>query len=180
MPGRGPDIPDRYGETRLVLLPRDAEWVYSYWELAPEAWARAERAFRQSSRAARRGALRFRVAGARRREQFLVEVSLDDRETYVPSPFQGGKVSAELGLRLPDGRFAALAASNEIILPAGRLCPPAEGGAEIESLWSRRGAPSGFPGGAGPEPAEESPSRHQGMPEGVSSWPGLGGSSRLF
>jgi ABC-type phosphate transport system substrate-binding protein len=32
-----PDLPDGYGETRIVLMPRDTQWAYAYWDISNEA-----------------------------------------------------------------------------------------------------------------------------------------------
>ena len=31
---RGSPLPEGYGDTRVVLLPRDPRWMYTYWEVA--------------------------------------------------------------------------------------------------------------------------------------------------
>ncbi len=31
-----PDLPDGYGDSRLVLLPRDPKWAYAYWDISNE------------------------------------------------------------------------------------------------------------------------------------------------
>ncbi len=31
-----PDLPDGYGDSRLVLLPRDPQWAYAYWDISNE------------------------------------------------------------------------------------------------------------------------------------------------
>ncbi|MDD2478131.1 MAG: DUF4912 domain-containing protein [Candidatus ainarchaeum sp.] len=35
-PPEPPQVPDNYGDTRVVLLARDPEWMYCYWEISDE------------------------------------------------------------------------------------------------------------------------------------------------
>ncbi|MGA7933178.1 MAG: DUF4912 domain-containing protein, partial [Kovacikia sp.] len=31
-----PDLPDGYGDSRIVLMPRDPQWAYAYWDVTNE------------------------------------------------------------------------------------------------------------------------------------------------
>src|SRR5262245_35636462 len=83
---RGPDISRDYGVTRLVLMPRDPQWMHAYWEVASYTWEEAGRNFGSGVRAGR-PVLRFYSAGPDgAKRSFDVEVQLDARNWYVMSP----------------------------------------------------------------------------------------------
>ena len=134
--GPGPDLPKAYGVTRLVLLPRDPGWLHAYWEVAGSTWAEVEGLFGPGARDAGRPALRFRSEsdGA----SFDVDVDLASRGWYVRMPGEPGPWKARLGLRLPDGRFAPLAISETVQMPAGRVSREADAKwAALKSEWQK-------------------------------------------
>lgn len=116
---RGPNLPRDYGVTRLVLLPRDPQWMHTYWEIAPYTWDEIEKNFGGVVRTQGRPILRLHSTRGSDKKIFDIGVELDARNWYVFSPLRGGSWIAEIGLMLPDGRFIVLARSNEIRLPLG-------------------------------------------------------------
>ncbi len=121
MPPNGPDLPGEYGMTRLVLLPRDPQWMHAAWEIAPYTWDEVKRNFGDDVQFKGHPVLRFRSEGDNNKNTFDVNVLLDARSWYVLAPTRGGAWRAELGLMLPDGRFVLLAISNPIQMPAGQV-----------------------------------------------------------
>jgi hypothetical protein len=135
---RGPDLPREYGVTRLVLLPRDPQWMQAYWEVAPYTWQEAERNFGGAIRTSGKPVLRLSASVNGARRSFDVGIQLDARNWYVFAPERGGQWSAELGLVLPDGRFVLLAISNEISLPVGHVSDQLdEKWAILKAEWDR-------------------------------------------
>jgi len=118
---RGPDLPRDYHVTRLVLLPRDPQWIFAYWEIAPATWNEVEKAFGAQARQEGRAVLRLSARRAGENRTFDVGVDLAARNWYVATPVRGGVWVGELGLVLPDGRFVRLAVSNEIHMPNGEV-----------------------------------------------------------
>lgn len=112
------DLPSRYNEDTLVLLPRDPFTLYAYWELREETAHRA-----RAASAAGRAVLRvFDVSeidfnGFNAHRQFDVQVSLDAGNWYVQVPVAGRTWLAEIGFVARDGRFASMRRSNAIALP---------------------------------------------------------------
>lgn len=135
-PSTGP-LPAAYGVTRLVLMPRDPQWMHAYWEIAPYTWAEAEKSFGADLRLGGRAVLRFFPAG-NGKHAFEVDVRLDARNWYTRLEDAGGAWYAQLGLVLPDGRFVLLAISNTIHMPAGRVSDLLdEKWAILKSEWER-------------------------------------------
>ena len=109
--GRRPGgLPEKYGETEAVLLPRDPHWLLLYWEIAG------------GTEAAGRPAIRVREAGTGGAEGTvsLIEVPADADRWYI-NVRGGGECRCEVGRILPDGSFAALAESNAVLPPPGRV-----------------------------------------------------------
>jgi hypothetical protein len=126
-PAASPDgmgLPAEYGVTRLVLMPRDTEWIHAYWEVAPYTWREAERIYGRGELSLSRAVLRFYTGGNTGPERRLdIGVEASSRRWYVNLLTRPGPWRAELGLVFPDGRFALLAVSNQVSMPAGRVWP---------------------------------------------------------
>ena len=120
-------LPETYGDNCLVLLVRDPFWFFAYWEITPqrlnefhqkygpELWDRGQAVLRV-----------YEVAGLNEeafapRRYFDVGVQMEARRWYVQADQSGRTYLAELGIKLPDGRFIPLLRSNRITLPRGRV-----------------------------------------------------------
>lgn len=173
-------LPNGYGVTRLVLMPRDPQWMHAYWEIAPYTWAEAEKSFGGEVRRTGRAVLRFFTAGSAK-PSFDVDVSLDTRNWYTRLEGAGGAWYAQLGLILPDGRFVLLAISNTIQMPAGRISDVLdEKWAILKAEWERLFELSGAGKlGAGSLDMARMLTQRWELFTAVSSWSGtlLGGGS---
>jgi uncharacterized protein len=178
---RGADLPRDYGVTRLVLLPRDPQWMHAYWEVAPYTWEEAERNFGSDIRQSGKPILRLHPS--RRHDGVKpvdVPVQLEARNWYIRSTAQGGTWYAELGLLLPDGRFVLLAISNEIQLPAGSVSEVLdEKWGLLKAEWERLYELSGGGRlGVGSLDVAKMLAQRWELLRGISSWPrGVGGVS---
>lgn len=122
----GASIPAGYGQTCVVLLPRDPVWMFCYWELT-EVSARdlkskyGEDVFAHSTPTLRR----FCVKLGRKEPQILGHVDtpvvLSARNWYLQAEEEGSSWFVELGLKFPNGEFIVIARSNYITLPRGRV-----------------------------------------------------------
>lgn len=119
----GYELPPGYGDDRVVAMPRDPHWLFTYWEISeglgnavkkeygPEAWAQ--------------GRLTLRVYdvtdlffdGANAHRSWDVPVG-QARNWYVQVGEPERDWCVDLGLVLPDGRFVVLARSNVVRTPA--------------------------------------------------------------
>lgn len=111
------DLPDGYGESRIVLLPRDPRWAYVYWDV-PNEHKQALR-YQGGSRLA----LRFydvtdidiNYQSPHSLQQF--ECSELAREWYLPVPVSDRDYMAEIGYVCDDGRWLMLARSAAMRIP---------------------------------------------------------------
>ncbi|WP_448563760.1 DUF4912 domain-containing protein [Trichothermofontia sp.] len=112
-----PELPGGYGESRIVLLPRDPLWAYIYWDVPHEH----KEALRQQG--GQQLALRlYDVTAIDMNVQpphSIQEYPCDElaREWYVPIPMSDRDYIAEIGYRCWDGRWLVLARSLSTHIP---------------------------------------------------------------
>lgn len=111
------DLPGGYGESRIVLLPRDPQWSYAYWDIPND---RKEELRRQGGQQL---ALRlYDVSDINLDYQSphsLQEYLCDElaREWYLPIPVSDRDYIVEIGYRTFDGRWLVLARSAPVHIP---------------------------------------------------------------
>ncbi|MDX2255158.1 MAG: DUF4912 domain-containing protein [Pseudanabaenaceae cyanobacterium bins.39] len=111
------DLPSGYGESRIVLLPRDPQWAYVYWDV-PNSKKEELR-----SQGGQQLALRLYDATDINLDyqtpNNLQEYNSDElaREWYVPIPISDRDYVAELGYRCADGRWLVLTRSKVVHVP---------------------------------------------------------------
>lgn len=111
------DLPNGYGESRIVLMPRDPEWAYTYWDIPND---RKEEMRRQGGQQL---ALRiYDVTDVNLDTQSphsIQEYPCDElaREWYVPIPVSDRDYAIDIGYRCADGRWLVLARSAEVRVP---------------------------------------------------------------
>ena len=111
------DLPGGYGESRIVLLPRDPQWAYAYWDIPNEHKQHLR------SQGGSRLALRF---------YDVTDVNLDyqsphslqqyecgevAREWYLPIPVSDRDYTVEIGYVCDDGRWLVLSRSAPVRIP---------------------------------------------------------------
>lgn len=111
-----PELPEAYGEDRLVMLPRDPHWAHIYWELNPAA---IEGGFRDlaAGRESARAILRVHSNDGEGPRAFDVDIDFRTRRHNLHLQRPGATVHAEIGLLGPGGRFVPLVLSNTVTMP---------------------------------------------------------------
>lgn len=111
------DLPGGYGESRIVLMPRDPQWAYAYWDVPNE---HREELRRQGGQQL---ALRlYDVTNINLDNQIphsVQEYPCDElaREWYLPIPVSDRDYVVEIGYRCADGRWLVLARSAPVHIP---------------------------------------------------------------
>ncbi|NMG07661.1 DUF4912 domain-containing protein [Brasilonema sp. UFV-L1] len=111
------DLPGGYGESRIVLLPRDPQWAYTYWDVSNE---HKEELRRQGGQQL---ALRiYDVTDINLEYQSphsIQEYPSDElaREWYLPVPVSDRDYVIDIGYRCVDGRWLVLARSAPVHVP---------------------------------------------------------------
>ncbi|NJO42559.1 MAG: DUF4912 domain-containing protein [Cyanobacteria bacterium RU_5_0] len=110
-------LPGGYGESQIVLLPRDPFWAYTYWDVPNER----KQALRQ--RGGVRLALRFYdvtdIDLDHQRPHSLQQYECDEfvRDWYIPVPISDRDYLVEIGYVADDGRWLVLARSLPVRIP---------------------------------------------------------------
>jgi len=114
-----PDLPESYGDNRIVLLPRDLAWLFTYWDLAGE--------YKEAARSAGGSVLALRLYdvtgidfdGTNARAMVEHECAEWARSWYLPTPAPDRDYVVEIGYRGADQWFP-LARSNKVSVPSGQ------------------------------------------------------------
>ncbi|MBW4609103.1 MAG: DUF4912 domain-containing protein [Hassallia sp. WJT32-NPBG1] len=111
------DLPAGYGESRIVLMPRDPQWAYTYWDVSNEHKQELRRQGGQQL------ALRiYDVTDINIEYQSphsIQEYPSDElaREWYLPVPVSDRDYVLDIGYRCADGRWLILARSARVHIP---------------------------------------------------------------
>ncbi len=111
------ELPGGYGQSRIVLLPRDPQWAYTYWDVPNEHKDELRRQGGQQL------ALRLYdvtdLAFESQGYHSLQEYPCDElsREWYLPLPVSDRTYIVEIGYRCADGRWLMLARSASVTVP---------------------------------------------------------------
>ncbi|MBU6228672.1 MAG: DUF4912 domain-containing protein [Cyanobacteria bacterium REEB459] len=111
------DLPEGYGESRIILMPRDPQWAYAYWDVPVEH----KQDLRRQGGA--RLALRFYdvtdIDLNYQAPHSLQQYECDEmaRDWYLPIPVSDRDYVAEIGYLCNDGRWLVLARSLPVHIP---------------------------------------------------------------
>jgi hypothetical protein len=111
------NLPETYGETRVVLLPVHPYLIHAYWELTAEDLARVKRQLGEGQGRAK-PVLRFyditsiEFDGTNAHSYFDVEIDLGTKNWYVPLWSPEKSYIADLGFKRADGEYLAIARSS--------------------------------------------------------------------
>ncbi len=111
------DLPAGYGESRIVLMPRDPQWAYTYWDVPNE---HKEELRRQGGQQ-----LALRIYDVTdinldyQSPHSIQEYPSDElaREWYLPVPVSDRDYVIDIGYRCADGRWLVLARSARVHIP---------------------------------------------------------------
>jgi hypothetical protein len=125
-------LPEGYGTTEAVLLPRDPNWMFIYWEITSQT--KAEVCAKHGADIFERARQVIRVyditaagtADTDGRRYFDNPVLTEARSWYINVPESGRTYCCEVGLTTPEGAFLSLVRTNPIKLPSGRISDPAD------------------------------------------------------
>ena len=111
------ELPDGYGESRIMLLPRDPQWAYAYWDIPSE---HKEELRRQGGQQLALRIYDVTDIDINSQAPHSVQEYLCDemaREWYLPIPVSDREYVADIGYRCADGRWLVLARSANVSIP---------------------------------------------------------------
>ncbi|MBD2531247.1 DUF4912 domain-containing protein [Nostoc flagelliforme FACHB-838] len=111
------DLASGYGDSRIVLLPRDPQWAYTYWDVPNEHKQELRRQGGQQ--------LALRIYDVTdidieyQSPHSIQEYPADElaREWYIPVPVSDRDYVIDIGYRTADGRWLVLARSTRVHIP---------------------------------------------------------------
>lgn len=110
----GGPLPQKYGHDRFVLLTRDPQWLFAYWEITPET----ERELQNTGGRDLAGAPRIlRVYDVATDKTFDIRIHPGAKSWYVHLPVDGRTWKVEIGYVGHSGKFYRLFESNLVTTP---------------------------------------------------------------
>jgi hypothetical protein len=114
------DLPEHYGDHRLVVMARDPNWAYAYWDLNPTKVRDLLKSAGQTASKAR-WILRVYSAALHPVEEkghyFDVDILVQGGNYYLNLSKPGARFIVEIGVMDTSGMFRSTAQSNPVILP---------------------------------------------------------------
>ncbi len=115
-------FPETYGLDRVVLLVRDPEWMYCYWDISGDSWATLiQRGITNPANGWRRALRLYDMTGctADGGGGSFQDLELDElaREWYFQAPAPDRVYLVEFGYRSATGEWLVLARSNLVQVP---------------------------------------------------------------
>lgn len=125
---KGKSIPIYYDETKIVLLPRDPSWVFSYWDVSKQKKNNIEKIHGKKIFETSRAILRIYDVtnvdfnGQNANRFFDVSVNIESKNWYIKiDDAERKSYCVELGIITEDGDLIKIARSNIISMPAGNI-----------------------------------------------------------
>ncbi len=114
-----PELPESYNDTRVVLMVRDPEWLFAYWEISDHHWESLIRQYGEA--AASRDNVTLRVIElSDDMGYFDINVGGTARDWHIRVGKSQSPFYCHLGLK--HGReFISLAVSNTVVTPRDSL-----------------------------------------------------------
>lgn len=110
------DLPGSYNKTQLVLLVRDPEWAYAYWDFSSETWNWIQSLYKKYSGLA----VKIRIYNLTAGGFTDIDVNLEAKNWYICLGQDNTEFEAELGLLDASGKFHVIAKSNRIKTPRAK------------------------------------------------------------
>jgi hypothetical protein len=116
------DLPERYGDHRLVALARDPNWAYVYWDLNHTRVRDLLKSANQTADKARWVLRVYSIALPAEDKGAFFDINIDVKtgSYYLDLSRPGARFIVEIGVIDASGIFRTTAQSNPIILPVDR------------------------------------------------------------
>ncbi|MCK4936798.1 MAG: DUF4912 domain-containing protein [Elusimicrobiales bacterium] len=116
------ELPQGYGDTEAVLLARDPNWMYIYWEINEKSKSEIRGDYGDDIFQKARQVIRvYENSQTSRSQYFDIQVKFDAHSWYINVQDGGKSYHCELGLVLPNGKFVSVVKTNSVKLPQGKV-----------------------------------------------------------
>lgn len=145
-----PELPEDYGDNRIMLMVRDPECLFAYWELRKEVLDNILNTLGSMAHSAKMVLRVYDVTdvifnGNNAHTYFDVEVTGGTRSWYIHTGKPNRSFCADIGFLTPNGTFRLIARSNQVITPrAGVSDAVDEAWMSIEALYEGVCLPEGY------------------------------------
>ena len=111
------ELPGGYGESRIVLMPRDPQWAYTYWDVPNEhkEYLRSQGGQQLALRVYDVTDIDLNYQSPHSVQEYICDELA--REWYLPIPVSDRDYSIDIGYRTADGRWLVLARSAPVRIP---------------------------------------------------------------
>jgi hypothetical protein len=121
-PGATQELPQAYGQDKIVLQTRDPWWLHSYWEVTPGTIARLKGEIGNLFFSAKMILRVYDVSniifdGNNAHKFFDIEINAEFNNWYIDTQGPGRSWCVDIGLRLASGEFIKIARSNTVNTP---------------------------------------------------------------
>lgn len=113
------ELPPSYGDNRLVVMARDPNWAYAYWDLSLDRLRDLSRDA-QPATGSPRWILRVYSAGAEEGSYFDIVIHVESRSYYLDLSRPGARFVVAIGVVDSSGIFRTAAKSDPVIMPLGQ------------------------------------------------------------
>ena len=122
-------LPEHYSDTRIVLLIRDPDWAFAYWDIDPKEVRAITDKVDSPQFLLRVYEIEESMGNSGEREfYFDIPIQITDYSWYINVPNRGSTYMIELGYAEGE-RFVPVATSNRISTPRGAIA------SEIDNFW---------------------------------------------
>lgn len=117
-----PELPDNYGDNRIVLMVRDPLWLFAYWEIRKDVLDRVRSALGVLAHNTKIVLRVYNVTdiifnGSNAHKCFDIEVTGGARDWYIEVGEPNRSFCVDIGFLSPNGTFRVLARSNTVRMP---------------------------------------------------------------
>lgn len=117
-----PELPEGYGDNRIVLMIRDPIWLFTYWEIRKDVFDKVRNALGTLAHSAKMVLRVYDVTdiifnGTNAHKYFDSEVSGSARSWYINVGEPNRSLCVDIGFLAPNGTFRILARSNTVRTP---------------------------------------------------------------
>ena len=116
------ELPDGYGDTRIIIQVRDPYWMHAYWEISEDKTNSVSRDLGRRLHDARHILRVYDITnvifdGSNANKYFDININDYASSWYINGGEAGRSFCVEIGYLLADGRFIMIARSNYINMP---------------------------------------------------------------
>jgi len=145
-----PELPDSYGDNRIVLMVRDPEWLFAYWEIRTDVMDSVLNMLGSLAHGAKIVLRVYDVTdiifnGNNAHKYFNIEVTGEARNWYIHVGEPNRSFCVDIGFLTPNGTFRILSRSNTVRTPRTSVSEVVdEKWMSIEELYEKVCAPIGL------------------------------------